>query len=280
MLDLVQPRSSREELAWAAGFFDGEGCFSYTQAGGYACVTIAQTIREPLDRFQRAVDVGNVIGPYVVRSPNRPSKRDQYVFRAYGTGKVLHVARLLWTHLGSLKQTQALATLRRASDRSPHSELHSVEPVAVPLPCCSRRQELAWAAGFFDADGSFVYSNASKYMLVSITQFDSEVLHRLQNTLGLGRIYGPYQHRPGATLSDKSHYRYQAHGHEAVQAIAAMLWFKLGSAKRKQAAAVIAKWPRVCHRGHRLTRGHSGCGACTAEYWQSRRKRNPTAQSS
>ena len=54
----------REELAWAAGFFDGEGCFCFSEAGQYVCVSITQTEREPLDRFERAVGLGKVNGPY------------------------------------------------------------------------------------------------------------------------------------------------------------------------------------------------------------------------
>jgi hypothetical protein len=39
---------NREELAWAAGFFDGEGCFSFADKAGYASVSIVQVDRKPL----------------------------------------------------------------------------------------------------------------------------------------------------------------------------------------------------------------------------------------
>jgi hypothetical protein len=38
----MQPRwtPDREDLAWAAGFFDGEGCFSFTDRAAHASVSI------------------------------------------------------------------------------------------------------------------------------------------------------------------------------------------------------------------------------------------------
>ena len=59
----------REELAWAAGFFDGEGCFSYTEKARYGVATITQADIRPLDRFKTAVRVGNVYGPYDKKYP-------------------------------------------------------------------------------------------------------------------------------------------------------------------------------------------------------------------
>lgn len=67
------------ELAWAAGFFDGEGsAFCKVKPprpetpGGFASlgVSMKQVRREPLDRFVAAVGVGNVRGPYQVKNPN------------------------------------------------------------------------------------------------------------------------------------------------------------------------------------------------------------------
>jgi len=51
----VSFQPNREELAWAAGFFDGEGSFSWTEAAAFGCTVINQANKEPLERFQRAV---------------------------------------------------------------------------------------------------------------------------------------------------------------------------------------------------------------------------------
>lgn len=266
---------NREDLAWAAGFFDGEGCFFC--AGRYAGVSIGQVGREPLDRFRAAVGSGNVNGPYVKRSPIRPSKQDQYVYNAYGLRTVPHVARLLWPNLGSLKRAQAANVFRRAI--LPQGE--TPERIMEQLPSnqrTSRRERLAWAAGFFDGEGCFSYSKSSRSICVSVAQAHPEVLERFRDAVGLGRLYGPY-HRGDSDLGRSRNFFYRAQGQEQVQAIAAMLWFKLGSSKREQARRVLAKWPRACHRGHPLVRPQGACPACTALYWKSRRENRPFKRS-
>jgi hypothetical protein len=102
---------NREELAWAAGFFDGEGCFSFSPAGRYVCVSIGQTEREPLDRFQRAVQLGNVLGPYDMRKNDRWVRKPQYFYRANGYERVQAIAALLWFKLGLVKREQAIHAL-------------------------------------------------------------------------------------------------------------------------------------------------------------------------
>ena len=49
--------SRREELAWAAGFFEGEGTFDSHRSRGlsFPRMTISQNDREPLDHFAAAV---------------------------------------------------------------------------------------------------------------------------------------------------------------------------------------------------------------------------------
>ena len=96
---------SREDLAWAAGFFDGEGCFSFSEAGHYICVSIGQTDREPLDRFRIAVGgLGKVLGPYELARPGRLSKKPQYVYRANRFEHVQAIAAMLWFKLGTPKE--------------------------------------------------------------------------------------------------------------------------------------------------------------------------------
>ncbi len=58
------------DLAWAAGFIDGEGCFHVRDYTSKAVVTmsITQVDRRPLDRLAR------VIGGVVVKGPRNHSK--------------------------------------------------------------------------------------------------------------------------------------------------------------------------------------------------------------
>lgn len=59
------------ELAWAAGFYDGEGSTSVAtvkQSSGktyrYIKMSVSQNEREPLERFMAAVGEGKIVGPY------------------------------------------------------------------------------------------------------------------------------------------------------------------------------------------------------------------------
>jgi hypothetical protein len=203
--------------------------------------------------------------PFHMQSPRRPSRKPQFRLYAYRSHDLWRTAELLWPFLSDAKRKQIERIACQTSGRlSPsHPRMHPGDRYELLLG----RIGLAWAAGFFDGEGCFSYSPASRYACVSITQQYPDVLHRFRRIVGVGKTYGPYRHPPGRTLSDKPFYLYRAHGYKFVQAIAAMLWFKLGSAKRAQAAAVLAMWPRTCQQGHILLRGHSGCGHCVRQYW-------------
>lgn len=74
-----------KELAWAAGFFDGEGSskkvnYHYKTKKGEVrkpsqniCLSVAQCERLPLERFQQAVGgLGRINGPYQYNTNRRP----------------------------------------------------------------------------------------------------------------------------------------------------------------------------------------------------------------
>jgi hypothetical protein len=97
------------ELAWAAGFFDGEGsvgCMTRQRgAARYLCIQaqIAQVDRRVLDRFKRAVSAGKVNGPYARKSPKHKA-----IYR-WGTSQfkeVEDIFALLDPHLSPVKRKQ------------------------------------------------------------------------------------------------------------------------------------------------------------------------------
>lgn len=114
----------REELAWAAGFFDGEGStMSVDRARQYPWLTITQggTLEEPprvLVRFRAAVGgVGYITGPEVFE--DHPHWQPRWVYRVIGFELVQAVIALQWHHLGPVKRAQARAVLGRWLSR-PH----------------------------------------------------------------------------------------------------------------------------------------------------------------
>lgn len=89
------------ELAWAAGFIDGEGTIGRQYAKGKTYgrkLAVPQKHRECLDRLQAALGCGTVY------TSNRPIFTYQLCRRA----DVDHVLQVLWPYLSIYKRQQAL----------------------------------------------------------------------------------------------------------------------------------------------------------------------------
>ena len=96
--------TSREALAWAAGFFDGEGS-TYVCGGESMALTIQQVIREPLERFRVAIgyEEAPIYGPYMYKD----NRSGRYEVRVTGVTRVNAALDLLWPWLGAAKREQA-----------------------------------------------------------------------------------------------------------------------------------------------------------------------------
>jgi len=92
------------ELAWAAGFFDGEGCIrnntssSGTRKYKHLQIQITQNNREPLDRFQKA------IGGYGKIYQHRAG---YFMYSLARLEQVDEILEKLWPYLCSPKRDQA-----------------------------------------------------------------------------------------------------------------------------------------------------------------------------
>jgi len=99
------------DYAWAAGFWDGEGCVSLTYRQWSEntpripriVVQVAQVDRRVLDRFQSVVGYGNVLGPYKPRSNNA---QPYHVWRVEGVPHLQRMRDLLAPYLGEVKLNQ------------------------------------------------------------------------------------------------------------------------------------------------------------------------------
>lgn len=93
----------REALAWAAGFYDGEGSVGLSGPGGrYPQLRISQCHPEVLQRFRLAVGgIGFVTGPH----PRPAPRQDVWVYRTSGMNAQA-VAAMLWPFLSSVKRAQ------------------------------------------------------------------------------------------------------------------------------------------------------------------------------
>ena len=204
----------RAEIAWAAGFFDGEGStMLHTDESrpGYLRleVVVPQVGHDGppavLLRFQSAVGGLGRIG--------LPEPDDLYECRFSMRLEALAMVALLWNDLGAIKRRQAneaiKAFLSQYESRTVEarggrhaSRVFEIVEASLSGPSDSHHLELAWAAGFLDAEGCFGLAKGNKrvrgtqwYRIrASATQHGEpavtpDVLHRLQRALGgIGRI--------------------------------------------------------------------------------------------
>lgn len=239
----------RHELAWAAGFFDGEGsAWAQAQKGRRTAQPYAQInqadpdgIPVVLERFRRAVGVGSIHGP-----KKDPRRIDLYSWVASSRPDVTATLAALRPWLGSVKHnafSSALAIQGRG------------RPAVIRI---SRSEELAWAAGLFDGEGSTCLlkhrtHDGYFYLEASITQSSKngppEVLVRFRDLMAAGRVYGPYPPRPPARLPV---YRWKLYPRPAIERVVGAIWPWLGPIKRAQATAArdVIQAQRTLPRGN------------------------------
>ncbi len=116
---------NREELAWAAGLWDGEGnarVMDYPKRYMfYPMLQMAQTDRRVLDRFQKAVGgLGNKIGgPY---QSNQPNKTPWFRWYTNNFEQAQAVMAMLYQFLSPVKQEQCLQMLKDYNEGYKHSK--------------------------------------------------------------------------------------------------------------------------------------------------------------
>lgn len=95
--------ASNCNLAWAAGFFDGEGCTSVLKARrdsySYIRMNIAQKNLECLEKFKSIVLLGKIY---------KSKTRNIYSWDCYKQEDVSKVLESLWPYLSEVKKIQAI----------------------------------------------------------------------------------------------------------------------------------------------------------------------------
>jgi len=231
------------ELAWAAGFFDGDGWAAYVNQKGrktgqpHAQINQAGAdgMPEVLERFAAAVGVGSLHGPRIIAK-----RLPLYNWAASSAVDVLTVHELLGPYLSPVKARQVAAAAR--SGRATTSSMRT------------ESTERAWAAGFFDAEGNVSLSphrsHAGHFLgEAAVTQTSGETrsgeLERFRASVGgLGKIYGPYQNDAGGARV----YRWKLPGPDSIAALLHCLGPWLGALKTSQfhrALRVLGEQPEL-----------------------------------
>jgi hypothetical protein len=144
------------------------------------------------------------------------------------------------------------------------------------------REGLAWAAGFFDGEGSFmvVRNNGSHSPRLTVGQTDPRPLYRFMAVFnGIGNVRGPYTR---AKANHSPIWYYSVDGFEKVQALMAMMWPFLCGPKKRQATEMMSEVvpharrmiekAQSCPRGHVMTEENTYVGT-QGPGWKSRRCR-------
>jgi len=225
-----------QDIAWAAGIFDGEGSTStyLTKPNNIPRRQMAVSqgglpghVPSVLLRFKGIVGVGNITGPY----------DGLYYWKITTKEDVDAVGALLWRQLSREKREQFAAAAIRMQRSSPGSLDESR----------GRDYEGAWAAGLFDGEGTFgAYAKPQmrsswRGAHMSIPQASAadvpETLLRFRSVVGVGTVTGPrIVPSPWSRLPQ---YRWQANGRHVCSAAIKAIWPWLGPVKRAEIRAAI-----------------------------------------
>lgn len=99
----------REKLAWAAGVFEGEGCFSLatrsdrSESKPQACAVLRMTDEDIVHRFYEIIGVGSVSR----HEPSSGGTKPFWQWSARGHDSVLRVVTMLWPWLGMRRRFRA-----------------------------------------------------------------------------------------------------------------------------------------------------------------------------
>lgn len=99
------------DIAWAAGFYEGEGHLSYRTGNGGPLVVINQCNKEPLDKLQ-ALFGGQVYGPKKVKG----GRQDVYIWNLTKHTESRSFIYSIFPYLSDKKQKDTLDKIDRYAD--------------------------------------------------------------------------------------------------------------------------------------------------------------------
>jgi hypothetical protein len=108
----LQPFTSREDIIWAAGLFEGEGWISIQ--GRTPSIGIQMCDKPILDRFRIYVGIGNIYSRKTKSTPEIKSRKPQWAWRASGFQRVQAILAYLWPWLGARRRARAKQVLEIA----------------------------------------------------------------------------------------------------------------------------------------------------------------------
>jgi hypothetical protein len=111
-------------------------------------------------------------------------------------------------------------------------------------------KEIAWAAGIFEGEGCMSLADGAgrpHRWRLKVSMADEDVVRRLHDTVGIGRVNGPYNSRrlkkDGTPV--KPQWNWEAGpGFEKVQFVLVMFWPWLGARRKQKVREVLTSYQR------------------------------------
>lgn len=101
------------------------------------------------------------------------------------------------------------------------------------------REDLAWAAGLYEGEGTVCRARTSRFL--SLTSTDEDVVLRFREAVGMGQVTGPYGPHP--PRGKKVYWTWRVCNFEHRQAVTALLWDWLSPRRKVQLTESLA-WDR------------------------------------
>ena len=108
----VSERWTRENIAWAAGLFEGEGCISSGRAG--IRLSLGMTDKDVVEKFLSIVGVGTIGKP-----TSLPNRKPCWYWVLYKVEHSQAVLAALWPFLGQRRRARAVELIQRWASLKP-----------------------------------------------------------------------------------------------------------------------------------------------------------------
>ena len=127
--------TTAENVAWAAGLFEGEGCIRWVQnrPGSrrlYVRLHVNMTDRDVLERFRAIVGGGIIFGPYASAKPSGEPAKDVWKWSATRSQDVARILSLFMPYFGErrfAKAEKAFSILADVKSRKPYAPRQKAE---------------------------------------------------------------------------------------------------------------------------------------------------------
>lgn len=132
---------NRENLAWAAGFMDGEAHFGLVTTNNktknkHIHIQVCQTEDGPLERLQRILGGGKIYGPYTPKKSNT-NRKPYKQFHIDKFENVQHAVCLVWNWLSGPKKEQIKLMLHEYAEYSIRPRVRrGPAPKPPKIPSC------------------------------------------------------------------------------------------------------------------------------------------------